>query len=66
MRSTAYHARHEHGYKGGQAMSLFVAARQDAARDRRIGLSFWLAVDQERAIRKQYLTEVQQFAGRPL
>jgi len=44
--------------------SFFASARQDAARDRRVGLSFWMAADQERAIRKQYLNEVQQFAGR--
>jgi hypothetical protein len=46
--------------------SIFVAARQDAARDRRVGLSFWLQPEQERSIRKQYLNEVQQFAGRTL
>lgn len=47
-------------------MSFFVSARQDAALDRRVGMGFWLASDQERAIRKQYLSQVQQFAGRSL
>jgi hypothetical protein len=46
--------------------SIFVAARQDAARDRRVGLSFWLQPEQERSVRKQYLKDVQQFAGRAL
>jgi len=44
--------------------SLFTLARADAGRDRRIGLSFWIAGDQERSIRKQFHSEVQTFAGR--
>jgi len=44
--------------------SLFVLARQDAARDRRVGMGFWLNPDNERELRKTHLKDVQQFAGR--